>query len=90
MDNSDLTRSLIEIYWDSAIFIAVPMVIGTVVAFVIAVFQAMTQISEQTLPQTAKIGAIGVVLLLFGSALAQPLYQTSERLFNDFAKPGGP
>jgi hypothetical protein len=30
------------------------------------------------------------VLLLFGSALAQPLYQTSERLFNDFAKPGGP
>ena len=59
---------------------------GSIVAFVIGLLQAVTQIQEQTLPQTIKIFVIALVLLSSGTMLAAPLYSLSEDIFTNFYK----
>ena len=54
--------------------------------YVISLFQAVTQIQEQTLPQTIKIFVIALVLLTSGTMLAAPLYSLSEDIFTNFYK----
>ncbi|MFW8584052.1 flagellar biosynthetic protein FliQ [Rhizobium beringeri] len=50
----------------------------------IAIFQAATQIQEQTIAQIVKIFVLSFVLLVFGRALATPLLEHSIHIFNDF------
>lgn len=90
MSLPDLPGELMEFYRDIAIFVSVPVLAGTVAAFIVATLQAVTQINEQTLPQTVKIATIAVVLLLFGTALSKPLYLASERAFTEFAAQSQP
>jgi type III secretion protein S len=60
------------------------LVIATLVAFLVGLLQAITQIQEQTLPQTIKILVIGFMLIAFGSVLTAPLYSASDELFSRF------
>ncbi len=50
-----------------------PLVISMLVGMVIAVFQAATQIHEQTLTFVPKLLTIGIVLLLRGGAMMAAL-----------------
>lgn len=51
--------------------VSVPILaVATIVGLVISIFQVLTQIQEQTLPQIAKIVAVIAFILLFGSVSA--------------------
>ena len=86
MNDSILTSYLFSVFYNVGIFVVPPLLVATVVAFVVGLFQAVTQIQEQTLPQTIKIFVIGFVLLAAGPMLVGPLYSTSEDLFTNFYK----
>lgn len=77
----DVTRETLTIM----LLLSMPVLMaGLIIGLVISVLQAVTQIQEQTLPQTIKIFAIAAVLLVFGTALASPLYAASDKLFSSF------
>ncbi len=84
MPDSVLVNYLYETLYNVAIFSLPPLVLATAVAFLIGLFQAVTQIQEQTLPQTVKIFVIGFVVLSFGASLASPLFTMSDRIFSTF------
>ena len=84
MSDAVLTNALYNILYYAAVFAVPPLLVATAAAFVVGLFQAVTQIQEQTLPQTIKIFAIGVVMLFMGSTLAGPLYSASNDLFSRF------
>lgn len=84
MNEQVMINSMYSIMYYSAVLAGPPLIVGTVVAFIIGLFQAVTQIQEQTLPQTVKMIAIGAVLLMFGGLLSAPLYNLSDQLFSNF------
>ena len=84
MPQAALTNTLYAVLTDAAIFVAPPLIVATIVAFIVGLFQAVTQIQEQTLPQTIKIFVITAVLIFFGSMLASPLYSITNQIFNEF------
>ena len=84
MSESVLVNYLYETLYNVAIFSLPPLVLATAVAFLIGLFQAVTQIQEQTLPQTVKIFVIGFVILSFGASLVSPLFNMSDRIFSTF------
>lgn len=86
MDNSELVNVLYSTFYYSAVFLVPPLLIATIVAFIVGLFQAVTQIQEQTLPQTIKIFVICLVLIFFGGALSAPLYSVSDEIFSTFHK----
>lgn len=65
-------------------FAAPVLSLAAVLGLVIAVFQAATQIQEQTITQIVKILVISITLLVFGRALATPLIEHSIHILNDF------
>jgi flagellar biosynthetic protein FliQ len=61
---------------------AAPMLIlGLIVGFVIAIFQAVTQIQEMTLTFVPKIIAVGIALLIFFPWIMNLLVGFTERIF---------
>ena len=61
-----------------------PIVISMLVGLVIAIFQATTQIQEQTLTFVPKIVAVFGSLILFGGWMGAILMGYAELLFNGF------
>ena len=57
------------------------MIVAMVVGAVISIFQATTQINEQTLAFVPKIVAILLVLLVFGGMMLSNLTEFSQRMF---------
>jgi len=84
MNEEQLISSLYNIFYYSAVFLLPPLILSTVVAFLIGLLQAITQIQEQTLPQTVKILVIGFLLIAFGGVLSAPFYSTSDEIFSRF------
>ena len=78
--NQDVVVSLAMDAITLALKVALPMLlVGLVVGLVISVFQAVTQIQEQTLTFIPKIVALAAVLLIGGPwMLNQLLSYTSE------------
>lgn len=65
-----------------ALMLAAPaLVIGLAVGLAISVFQATTQIQEQTLTFVPKIVAVLVSLLIFGSWMLTTLLNFTSNLF---------
>ncbi len=85
MSEATLAGTLYAVLYATAIFVVPPLLIATIIAFVVGLFQAVTQIQEQTLPQTVKMLAVGLLMLMFGGALAGPLYATADTIFSNFA-----
>jgi type III secretory pathway component EscS len=75
---------LYDVLFATAVLALPPLLIATIVAFLVGLFQAVTQIQEQTLPQTIKMFVIGFILLSFGASLMAPLYTVSDRIFSNF------
>jgi flagellar biosynthetic protein FliQ len=57
------------------------MVVAMVVGVVISIFQATTQINEQTLAFVPKIVAVLLVLLVFGGMMLSNMTEFSTRMF---------
>lgn len=60
------------------------LLVATVVGLIVGLGQAITQIQDQTLPQTMKIIAVIGVIAFFGFSLAQPLIRHTEQILRDF------
>lgn len=84
MDDAQLISALYNTFYYAAVFLVPPLLIATAVAFLVGLLQAITQIQEQTLPQTIKILVIGFVLIVFGGVLTAPLYSASDEIFSRF------
>lgn len=67
--------------------VSAPMLlIGLVVGLIVSIFQATTQIQEQTLAFVPKIVAVLVALLLFGPWILTTLVDFTYNIFNNLAK----
>jgi type III secretion protein S len=63
-----------------------PIIISMVVGLLVAVFQAATQIQEQTLSFTVKLIAVIATLLLMGGWLGAQILQFTNTIFQNFYK----
>ncbi len=84
MQDLPFTTYLLAFMMDVVLLAGVPLAVATVSGLLIALFQAVTQIQDQSLAQTVKITAIVVVLIGFGSGLTAPLIATTRTVFDDF------
>lgn len=89
MGDIPFSSYLVAFMVDVIILAGIPLGVATVCGLLVSVFQAVTQIQDQTLAQTVKIIAIVVVLLGFGDVLVAPLLQSSITLFDEFGGFGG-
>ncbi len=85
MDTSLVTQILREGIW-VAIKLGGPMlVLSMVVGVLIAIFQAATQIHEQTLTFVPKVLAIALLLIILGSWMMTLMDDLVQRLFRIMA-----
>lgn len=77
--NQELMRTAMAI-----LSLALPtMIVAAVVGISISIFQAVTQIQDQTLPQITRIIAVTLFLMAFLAILSAPLVRQTRRLFED-------
>ena len=70
----------------TALIISAPfLLVSLVIGIVISVFQAATQINEQTLTFVPKILAVGLLLIFLGSWLMSVMVDFTTRLFESIA-----
>lgn len=63
-----------------------PVVISTLLGLMVAIFQAATQIQEQTLSFMVKLFAVILVLLVMGGWLAGQIMSFTNNIFINFPK----
>lgn len=63
---------------------APPLIVAALVGFVVALFQGVTQIQDQSLPLTLKILAVGAIFMLFGASLAKPVVMLADEALRIF------
>lgn len=63
-----------------------PILISMAVGLFVAIFQAATQIQEQTLSFTVKLIAVIFTLLLMGGWLGSQILQFTNTIFQNFYK----
>lgn len=62
-----------------------PILISMVLGLTVAIFQAATQIQEQTLSFTVKLFAVILTLMMLGGWLGGQLLQFALKIFNNFS-----
>ena len=65
---------------------APPILISTLLGLMVAIFQAATQIQEQTLSFMVKLFAVMLTLLFMGGWLSAQIMQFTGNIFNNFFK----
>lgn len=63
-----------------------PIIISTLLGLFVAIFQAATQIQEQTLSFMVKLFAVMIVLLVMGGWLGAQILQFTNTIFLNFYK----
>ena len=63
-----------------------PILISMVLGLMVAIFQAATQIQEQTLSFTVKLVAVIMTLFLMGGFLSSQIMQFAYTIFQNFPK----
>lgn len=63
-----------------------PIIISTVLGLFVAIFQAATQIQEQTLSFMVKLVAVILTLLVMGGWLGAQIMQYTNNIFLNFFK----
>jgi flagellar biosynthetic protein FliQ len=70
----------------TALTVAAPaLVVGMVIGLIISIFQAVTQIQEQTLTFVPKMIAVIVVFLILGPWMLQKMIQFIQDMLNSMA-----
>jgi flagellar biosynthetic protein FliQ len=73
----------------TVLLISAPMLLsGLIIGLIVSIFQAATQINEQTLTFVPKIVAVLVALLLFGPWIMNVLLTFSTGIFEGIATVG--
>ena len=89
-----MTANFVTTFFQEAIMMAgmisLPdLFLALTVGLLVSVFQAVTQIQEQTLALIPKIIAIVVALMLFGSWMLGQLVNYTQGVFNQLSSIGG-
>ena len=63
-----------------------PILISMALGLFVAIFQAATQIQEQTLSFTVKLVAVIMTLILMGGFLSGQIMQFANNIFSNFSK----
>ena len=61
-----------------------PIIISMILGLLVAIFQAATQIQEQTLSFTVKLFAVVITLMLLGGWLSAQIIQYANTIFRNF------
>ena len=65
---------------------APPILVSMFFGIIVAIFQAATQIQEQTLSFTVKLVAVTLTLMLFGGWLGAQILSFAREIFVNFPK----
>ena len=65
-----------------------PIIISTALGLIVAIFQAATQIQEQTLSFTVKLFAVVFTILFLGGWLGATVLQYTNTIFHAIARAG--
>jgi len=83
-------QHLMELSYQALLLILVlsgpPVLISMAIGLLVAIFQAATQIQEQTLSFTVKLVAVIFTIMLMGNWLSQAMYQYAANIFSSFYK----
>lgn len=63
---------------------APPVLISLILGLIVAIFQAATQIQEQTLASTVKLVAIVLTLMIMGGWLGSQIFTFAGNIFYNF------
>ena len=63
-----------------------PIVFATIIGLFVAIFQAATQIQEQTLPFALKLVAVVATLLFMGGWIGSMIFHYATQIFTNFYK----
>ena len=84
------SQEVIQLAYQALLLVAIlsapPILISTLLGLMVAIFQAATQIQEQTLSFTIKLLSVLVTLFVFGSYLGTQIMQYALTIFNNFYK----
>ena len=85
-----IVLSVIKDAIQTAILVSAPiLLVATVVGLIISIFQATTQIQEQTLTFVPKLLAVALMGLLMGSWMLNIVVGFTTRIFELIANMGG-
>lgn len=85
-----IVLSVIKDAVQTSILLAAPiLLVATVVGLIISIFQATTQIQEQTLTFVPKLLAVALIGLLMGSWMLHLMVDFTTRIFELIANMGG-
>ncbi|MCB2288885.1 flagellar biosynthesis protein FliQ [Clostridium sp. CS001] len=85
-----IVLSIIKDAIQTAILVAAPiLLVATLVGLIISIFQATTQIQEQTLTFVPKLLAVALMGLLMGSWMLHTVVSFTTRIFELMANMGG-
>ncbi len=84
MDPSALTDQLKTAMTLFALIAGPPLGVALVVGLLVGVLQAATQIQDQTLPMSFKLGGVFVTLLALAGTLFPPLLEHTQHLLDQF------
>ena len=85
-----IVLSVVKDAIQTAIMVSAPiLLVATVVGLIISIFQATTQIQEQTLTFVPKLLAVALIGLLMGSWMLHILVEFTTRIFELMANMGG-
>lgn len=65
-----------------------PIIISTILGLIVAIFQAATQIQEQTLSFTVKLFAVIFTIIFLGGWLGAAVMQYTNTIFSAIARAG--
>jgi type III secretion protein S len=68
--------------WLIILLSAPPLIVATVLGVIVSIFQALTQIQEQSLPYVVKLVSVAVVLALTGRWIGTELMSLTIRCFD--------
>ena len=84
MNEEVLARHLVGAAYVAMQSAAPPLIVAALVGFIVALFQGVTQIQDQSLPLTLKILAVAAIYLAFGAALTRPVLAFADEAFRIF------
>lgn len=83
-----LQNQMIQLAYQGLLLILIlsgpPVLISLVFGLIVAIFQAATQIQEQTLASTVKLVAVTLVLMIMGGWLGAQVLSFSSNIFINF------
>jgi type III secretion protein S len=84
MDNTELVHQL-NVILLLVLYLSAPVLgVAAAVGLIVGLLQAVTQIQDQSLPQTLKLVAILLTIGLLGPLLAGSLVHATRDIFNEF------